>query len=188
MYALLALAVIAALAMGGAKAAHPTEHPPAPPAQLDPTESAALEKKDPKFFTTMMNALMNAATNPADLFLLAAGAGLSGFPKISAFLTATYMDRTNHVVGASGKTWRTWVNVDPSPTLTAANIAGGWKETHVMATNSPAGNFEGQRILVFGQKGSDKASRALGGVWSPLPMNLPADVVPTAKKDFGLPA
>jgi hypothetical protein len=183
MFPLIAIAALALLALGSSKASatpSPTKPPEAP--GIDNNELLDIFKKNPEFYTAMNNALMSAATNPADILAYAVGAYAQNFPKTGAYLAAQYKARVSTVTGKSGRVWDTWVNVYPSPSLSAQNIQDGWKETHVIGS----GDFAGQRILVFGQKGSDMNTRKLGGVWSPLPINLPAGTVEAAKADFGV--
>jgi hypothetical protein len=184
MYALLAIAVLAALAMGSAKKASSEPSLPAAATTLDKDELAALYAKNPQLYTAMTNALQSPASNPAELYGTVVWLASNGFPKTATMVMAQYNARTQKVAGKSGKAWRTWVNTFPSPTLTQANIDQGWKETHVLIGDG--GMFEGQRILVYGEKGGDPKTRALGGIWSPIPDGVTADTVPAAKSDFGL--
>lgn len=183
MYALLAIAALAALAFGSA--AKKAGEPAPTTVPLDKDELTSLYQKNPQLYTLMNTALASAGVNPADLYPMVVWLASNGFPKTATMVMSQYNARTKKVTGASGKQWRLWTNTTPSATLSAENVAQGWTETHVMMGDG--GMFESQKILVFGQKGNDQNTRALGGVWSPIPDGVPAGTVEAAKRDF-LPA
>jgi len=189
MLPLAAIAVLALLALGATKKSGGTTPGPTPgpiPSGDVAAEAKKLYAANPKLYTAAMAALMNLAVPPWEVYSYAAALGMMGYPALSADFAANFRRRVQHEKGKR-REWDVWVNRNPSPTLTAQNIKDGFIEMHVLASKGPDGDFTGQPILVYGQKvGSDKSTRKLGGVWSPMPSNIPATMVSDAKADFGV--